>query len=75
MAELWNHADHLQQENDCMSARLEEDRGENTQGSSHPAPLVKQNKGNEPILLSDSDAAADDGLSSGIAPFFLICHP
>ena len=29
MAELRNRADHLQQENDRMRARLEEDRGEN----------------------------------------------
>ena len=49
MAELRNSANHLQQENDRMRARLEEDRGENAQGSSHPSPPVKQNKGKEPI--------------------------
>ena len=65
MAELQNHADHLQQENDCLQAHLEEDRGENARGSNHPAPLVKQNKGKEPILSGDSDAVADDELSSG----------
>ena len=32
-------------------------------------PLVKQNKGKEPILLGDSNAAADDELSSGSSPF------
>ena len=68
MAELRNHADRLQQENDCLRARLEEDRGENTRGSSHPAPLMKQNRGKEPILLGDSDAIADDELSSGSSP-------
>ena len=41
MAELWNRADHLQQENDHQRAHLEEDRGENARGSSHPAPSVK----------------------------------
>ena len=65
MAELRNCDDHLQQENDRLRARLEEDRGENAQVSSHPAPPVKQNRGKEPILPGDSDAAADDELSSG----------
>ena len=33
-----------------------------------PAPPVKQNKGKEPILPSDSDAVVDDELSSGSSP-------
>ena len=40
MAELRNRADHLQQENDRLRAHLEEDRGENARGSSHPASPV-----------------------------------
>ena len=52
----------------CIRARLEEDGGENAQGSSHPAPLVKQNKGKELIRPDNSDAAADDELSSGSSP-------
>ena len=68
MTELRNHADHLQQESNRLRARLEEDQGENARGSSHPAPPVKQNKGKEPILPGDSDAAADDELSSGSSP-------
>ena len=68
MAELRNHADYLQQENDRLWARLEEDRGENARASNHLAPLVKQNRGKEPILLSDSDTTADDELSSGSSP-------
>ena len=44
---------------------MEGERIENAQGSSHPAPLVKQNKGKEHIRLDDSDAAVDDELSSG----------
>ena len=40
MAELQSRADHLQQENDRLRARLEEDRGDNSRGSSHPAPPV-----------------------------------
>ena len=68
MVELQNHANHLQQENDRLRASLEEDRGENAQGSSHPAPPVKQNRGKEPILLGNNDAIVDDELSSGSSP-------
>ena len=64
MTELQSHADHLQQENDCPRAYLEEDRGENARGSSHPTPPVKQNKGKQPILPGNNDAVADDELSS-----------
>ena len=64
MAKLRNRVDHLQQENDRLRARLEEDRGENARGSNHPTPPIKQNRGKEPILPSDSDAATDDELSS-----------
>ena len=68
MAELQSYADHLHQENDRLRARLEEDHGENVRGSNHPAPPVKQNKGKEPIRSDDSDAVANDELSSGIPP-------
>ena len=68
MADLQSRADHMQQENDCPRARLEEDRVENARGSSHPTPPVKQNKGKEPIGPDDSDAAANDELSSSSSP-------
>ena len=68
MAELQSRADHLQQENDRLRTHLEDERAENMRGSSHPAPLVKQNKGKEPIWSKDSDAVADDKLSSGSSP-------
>ena len=68
MAELQSRADHLQQQNNHLRAHLEEDWGENARGSSHPTPPIKQNKGKEPILRGDSDAAADDELSSGSSP-------
>ena len=65
MAELRNRANHLEQENDRMRARLEEDRGENARERNHLAPPVKQNRGKEPILPGDSNATTDDELSSG----------
>ena len=68
MVELRNRADHLQQESDCMLARLEEDRGENARASNHLTPPIIQNRGKEPILSSDSDAAADDELSFDSSP-------
>ena len=75
MAELRNCADHLQQENDRLRARLEEDRGENAQGNSHPTPPIKQNKGKEPVLPGDSDAAVDDKLSSSSSPLHDLSPP
>ena len=68
MAELQSLADHLQQENDCLRTRLEGELIENARGSSNPAPLVKQNKGKEPIRPEDSDVVADDELSSDSSP-------
>ena len=68
MAELNSRANHLQQKNDRLQACLEGKRIENARGSSHPTPLVRQNKGKEPIRLEDCDAAADDELSSGSSP-------
>ena len=68
MAELQSYADHLQQENDRPKAHLEGKRIKNAQGSSHPTPPVKQNKGKKPIRPDDSDAAADDELSSSSSP-------
>ena len=68
MAELQSRFGHLQQGNDHMRARLEGESIENTRGSSHPAPPVKKNKGKEPIRSNDSDAVADDELSSGSSP-------
>ena len=65
MAELQSCVDRLQQDNDRLRARLEEDRGDNARGSSHPAPPVKHNKGKEPILPGDSDTTTDDELSFG----------
>ena len=75
MVELQNWADRLQQENDLLRPRLEDDRGENARGSNHPTPYVKQNRGKEPILLGDSDAPANDELSSGSSPLPKISPP
>ena len=47
---------------------MEGGRVKNAQGSSHPAPPVKQSKGKEPIRPEDNDIAADDELSSGSYP-------
>ena len=75
MDELQSHADHFQKENDRLRARLEEGRGEKAQGNNYLAPQVKQNKGKEPILPGDSDAAANDELSSGSSPLLDLPPP
>ena len=69
MAGLQSHADHLEQENDRLRTRLEGERAKNVRGSGHLAPLVKQNKGKEPIRSEDSDVAADDELSFDSSSF------
>ena len=68
MAELQSLADHMQQENNRLRARLEGEQIENAQGSIHHAPPVKQNKGRELIRPDDSDATTNDELSSGSSP-------
>ena len=75
MAELQSHADHLQQESNLLRTRLEGERIENARGSSHPAPPIKQNKGKAPIQPEDSDAAADDELSSASSHFLVLTPP
>ena len=68
MAELQSRVDQLQQENNRLRTRLEGEWAGNVRGSNHPAPPVKQNKGKEPIQSEDTDAAANDELSSGSSP-------
>ena len=75
MDEFQSRADHLQQENDHLWGRLEEDRVENAQESSRPAPSVKQNKGKEPILLDDNDAATDNELCFDSSPLLDLPPP
>ena len=68
MAELREHANRLQQENKQLRTRLETNRGENTRGPIHLAPLAQANKGKDPILMGESDPPTDDELSSGSSP-------
>ena len=68
MAELREHADRLQQENDCLRTRLESNRLDNPQGVAQNAPPARANKGKEPILPDHSDHQADDELSSDSSP-------
>ena len=75
MAELRDHANRLQQENDRLRTRLEAYLGKNTRGHTHPAPPVQPSKGKEPILPSDSDPPANDKLSSGSSPLLDLLPP
>ena len=68
MAELHEHANRLQQENERLRTSLETNRGENSRGTIHSAPPDQPNKGKKPILMGESDPPADDELSSGSSP-------
>ena len=63
MAKLHEHANRLQQENECLRARLETNGIENPQGVAQLVPLTWENKGKGPALLDHSDHPADDELS------------
>ena len=65
MAELREHANRFQQENERLRTRLDINRGDNSKGIVYPAPPAHPNKGKEPILMGESDPPVDDELSSG----------
>ena len=75
MAELCEHANRLQQENEFLRTRLETNQGENSRGPIHPAPQTQPNKGKEPILMGESDPPADDKLSFGSSPLLARSPP
>ena len=68
MVELREHANHLQQENECLWARLETNGVENPQGPAQPIPLTRADKGKGPALPDHSDHPADDEFSSNSSP-------
>ena len=68
MAELQEHVDHLQQENDLLRTLLESNRPDNPQGVAQNVPLVLVNKGKEFVLPDHSDHQADDEFSLDSSP-------
>ena len=64
IAELCEHANHLQQENERLWARLETNGVENPQGAAQPVPLTRANKGKGLVLPDHNDHPADDEFSS-----------
>ena len=68
MAELREHANRLQQENEHLRTRLETNRPENPQGATQHVTLTPSNKGKEPVLPDHSDHPADDEFSSDNSP-------
>ena len=74
MAELREHTNRLQQENEHLRTCLETNRGENSREPIHHAPPAQPNKGKELIFMGESDPLADDELSSG-SSHFLNCSP
>ena len=74
MAELCEHVNRLQQENEHLRTRMETNRGDKSKGPIHLAPLAQPDKGKEPILMGESDPLVDDELSSG-SSLLLACSP
>ena len=68
MAELREHANCLQQENEHLRGRLETSGVENPQGAAQPVPLTRADKGKGPALPNHSDHPVDDELSSDSSP-------
>ena len=68
MAELHEHSNRLQQENERLWARLETNEVENPQGAAQPIPLTKEYKGKGPALPNHSDHPENDKLSSNSFP-------
>ena len=68
MAELREHANRLQQENECLRARLETNGAENPQGPAQPEPLTQVDKGKGPAIPDHSDHPSYDELSSDSSP-------
>ena len=64
MAELREHANHLQQENERLLARLETNGVENPQGAAQPVPLTRADKGKGSALPDHGDHPTDDEFSS-----------
>ena len=68
MVELREHANHLQQENEHLRARLETNGVENPQGAAQPVPLTQADKRKGPALPNHSDHPTDDEFSSDNSP-------
>ena len=68
MAELREHANRLQQENERLRTLLETNRAENPQGATQHVPLTQTNKGKELALPYHSDPPENEELSSDSSP-------
>ena len=73
MAELREHANRLQQENERLQARLETNGVENPQGIAQPVPLTRADKGKGPPYLTTVIIQQMTN-SPRIAPRFPIVH-
>ena len=75
MAELREHANRLQQENERLRIRPETNQAESLQEASQHVPPTRTNKGKEPALPDHNDPSADDELSSGSSPLLYHSPP
>ena len=68
VAELREHENHLQQENERLRARLGTNGVENPQGAAQHEPLTREDKGKGAALPDHSDHPEDDEFSSDSSP-------
>ena len=68
MAELREHANRFQQENERLRIHLETNQAENLQEAPQHVPPTQTNKGKELALPDHSDPSANDELSLGSSP-------
>ena len=68
MAELYEQANRLREENECLRTRLEADWTKQSREPACPFPPSSPCKGKEVAELDDIDLPADDKLSSGTSP-------
>ena len=68
VVELREHANHLQQENERLRARLETNGVENPQGVAQREPLTRADKGKAVALPDHSDHPTDDEFSLDSSP-------
>ena len=64
MAELREHANRLQEDNEHLRTRLETCQSDKSRGPPLPLPPSRPDKGKEVVVLDDIDLPADDELSS-----------
>ena len=68
VAELCEHANRLQEDNERLRTRLEACQADKSRGPPRPLPPSRPDKGKEAVVPDDINLSADDELSSNSSP-------